>query len=191
VTRMPRRMARPRTPVTVACALLAALALAACGERGDEREPVREGIALELGGIEYNIFITRQLNPRDVTDRSYVEGKAPPPRNSFYGVFLQACNRSKDEVRPTARGFRIATTQDEEFEPVPPDHFAKDNAFIYRAQRLAPQTCIPPQGGVAELGPTAGAMLLFQLPLAATENRPLELEIFDGTGAAKEVELDI
>ena len=30
---------------------------------------------------------------------------------------------------------------------------------------------------MAQLGPTAGSMLLFKLPLENTENRPLELEI--------------
>jgi hypothetical protein len=34
---------------------------------------------------------------------------------------------------------------------------------------------------VAQLGPSAGLMLLFRLPLANTEYRPLELEI-EGTG---------
>jgi len=40
-----------------------------------------------------------------------------------------------------------------------------------------PDECIPEEGSVAQLGPTAGSMLLFRLPLENTEYRPLELEI--------------
>ena len=43
--------------------------------------------------------------------------------------------------------------------------------------RSRPNECIPEAGSVAQLGPTAGSMLLFRLPLENTENRPLELEI--------------
>jgi hypothetical protein len=47
---------------------------------------------------------------------------------------------------------------------------------------------------VAQLGPTAGSMLLFKLPLQNTENRPLELEIenpSEGEPEALTFELDI
>ena len=62
---------------------------------------------------------------------------------------------------------------------------------------LKPDQCIPEAGSVAQLGPTAGSMLLFKFPLPITENRPLELEIespFDVTRAKREsakVELDL
>ena len=36
---------------------------------------------------------------------------------------------------------------------------------------------MPARGSLAQQGPTSGAMLLFNLPLAATENRPLQLHI--------------
>jgi len=42
---------------------------------------------------------------------------------------------------------------------------------------VPPQNCEPRTGTLAQLGPTAGALLLFKLPLAATENRPLQLHI--------------
>ena len=55
---------------------------------------------------------------------------------------------------------------------------------------LAPQECIPQAGSVAQLGPTAGSMLLFQLPLQNTENRPMELEIGGRDGEKITFELD-
>jgi hypothetical protein len=45
-------------------------------------------------------------------------------------------------------------------------------------------------GSLAQLGPTAGAMLPFLFPLEAGENRPLELEIHGG-GEEGLVELDL
>ena len=56
---------------------------------------------------------------------------------------------------------------------------------------LAPNECIPESGSVAQLGPTAGSMLLFRLPLANTEYRPLELEIEGPSGGHLTYNLDI
>ena len=44
---------------------------------------------------------------------------------------------------------------------------------------------------MAQLGPTAGSMLLFQFPLQNTENRPLELEIQGEGDEHLTFELDI
>ena len=72
-----------------------------------------------------------------------------------------------------------------------PEELPEDNQFAYHARALAPKECIPEAGSVAQLGPTEGSMLLFQLPLQNTENRPLELEV-EGEGDEKlTFELDI
>ena len=55
---------------------------------------------------------------------------------------------------------------------------------------LGKDDCIPEAGSVAQLGPTAGSMLLFQFPLQITENRPLEL-IIRRAPDSKRVELDL
>src|SRR5256885_9353342 len=57
------------------------------------------------------------------------------------------------------------------------DVCSSDLHFAYRARVLAPRGCIPEPGSAAATGPTAGSMILFSLPIFATENRPLELEI--------------
>ena len=44
---------------------------------------------------------------------------------------------------------------------------------------------------MAQLGPTAGSMLLFRLPIANMEYRPLELEIHGQGGDHLTFELDI
>jgi hypothetical protein len=183
---MPRAMLR-RLPIA-ACvlALAAPLALVACGsdEQGID-EPAREGLAIELGGVDYTVFITRELNPDITPDNAYVTTEAPPGE-ALYGIFLKACNVSKDP-RPAASEFKVHDNQENTFEPEP---LPQDNQFAYVPRTLDPEECIPEAGSVAQLGPTAGSMLLFKFPLENTENRPLELEI-EQNGEKRTFELDI
>jgi hypothetical protein len=158
----------------LACLAALAVGAAACGE--DEPgvdEPAREGLALPLGGVDYNVFITRQLNPAIPPDNAYVEGPEPAPGETLYGIFLQACNPS-DEPLTTIDEFKVVDNQGNEFEP---EELPENNRFAYHPRELDPKECIPEAGSVAQLGPTAGSMLLFKLPLQTTENRPLELEM--------------
>ena len=128
------------------------------------------------------MFITRQLNLEDVEDRGYVEGVGQPaPGSTYYGVFLEACNVG-DEPVTTASTFRIVDTAGNEFEPLSLD---PDNPFSYTPTELEPGDCIPAEGSLAASGPTAGALLIFEIPLEDTENRPLELEILDGYDVAE------
>ena len=170
----------------------AALLAAGCGDE-EEGEPIREGLAHELAGLEYNVFITRQLNLSLPEDGAYYEGPAAPVGSALYGVFIEVCNRS-DEPHQAVDHFRVKDTQGAEFEPV---ELPEDNTFAYHPEVLQPEQCIPARGSIPQLGPTGGAMLLFELPQEATENRPLELEIsgpFDALEGEREsiaVELDI
>jgi hypothetical protein len=167
--------------------LAACAGLAACGdEEPGVDEPAREGLALELDGIDYNVFITRQLNPRVAPDGAYVS-EDPPAGETLYGVFIQVCNNS-EEPHETVSDFVVKDNQDNEFEP---EELQEDNAFAYSARTLDPDECIPEAGSVAQLGPSAGSMLLFQLPLETTENRPLELELEAENGEMLTFELDI
>jgi hypothetical protein len=176
--------------VTLAACVLAVaapLGLVACGdEEPGVDEPAREGLALELDGITYNVFITRQLNPRVPPDGAYVTDDAPPGE-TLYGVFIQVCNHS-DEAHETVGDFVVKDNQENEFEP---EELPVDNHFAYSARTLDPDECIPEAGSVAQLGPSAGSMLLFQLPLETTENRPLELEMEAENGETLTFELDI
>jgi hypothetical protein len=184
---MPRSMPR-RLPI-LACALaLAALTgLTACNdEKQGVDEPAREGLAIEMNGVNYNVFITRELNPKITPDNAYVSTQAPPGQ-ALYGVFIQVCNPSKEDRRLTASNFVVRDNQDNSFYP---KALPSDNQFAYAPKTLDPEECIPEAGSVAQLGPTAATMLLFQLPLENTENRPLELEISQG-GEKRTFTLDI
>jgi hypothetical protein len=173
----------------VTCLLGLVTGATACGndKKQGVDEPAREGLALNLDGIDYNVFLTRQLNPAIQEDEAYYTGPEPAPDETLYGVFLQACNNSKDP-RDTADRFTVKDNQGNEFEPEQPP---SDNQFAYSPRRLDPEECIPQSGSFAQLGPTGGSLLLFKLPLKNTENRPLELEIHGTAGDKLTYQLDI
>ncbi len=196
-------MARARSLASLALAALAVVALTACGNSKSREElaeeiahhPMREGLVLPVGRLDYVVYITRQLNPRDPEDREYYEGPEPPPGQTFYGVFLEVCNpRDNHGPEMPARSFTVVDSRGNHYEPVEPEG---ENPFQYEAELLQPGQCIPNQASATSFGPTGGAMVLFQLPVAAQENRPLELEIegaYDlehGEAPVGKIELDL
>jgi hypothetical protein len=183
---MPAPMVLRRPVAVCALAVAAGLLLAACGKPSDEAgivEPAREGLAIPIGGGEvyYNVFSTRQLNLATVPDKSYYGGEPPAKDSTLYGVFLQTCNRGEESV-DTAETFTVIDNQGNEFEPI---ELPEDNAFAYHPRSLPPDQCIPETGSVAQQGPTGASMLLFEIPVDFTENRPLELEVEAPPTAAK------
>ena len=149
-------------------------------EEHEEGHALREGLDVRVGGIDYLVFITRELNPQLPDDKGYWHGKEAPPGFALYGVFLQACNRSdqdpdlEDGPYETTARFKVVDTQGNEYEPLEVDD---ENVFHYRPETLEPGECNPAAGSLAQQGPTGGVMLPFLFPLEAGENRPLELEI--------------
>jgi hypothetical protein len=171
---------RNRTLAACALALAFSGGLTACGadhEKIGVEEPAREGLSVDIGGLDYNVFLTRQLNLSITPDKAYYEGPPAKPGNTLYGIFIRVCNPGepgKGDTIESASEFVVTDNQGEEFEPI---ELPEDNAFAYNATELTPGACVPEDGSVAQQGPTAGSMLLFDFPLENTENRPLELEI--------------
>jgi hypothetical protein len=177
--------------VSVACAG----ALGACSkkEQGTVDEPAREGLAINVAGLDYNVFITRELNLKIPPDKAYYKGPEAAPGKIYYGIFIQACNNGSKTLTSTDQ-FVVEDNQGDRYEP---KELPADDAFAYHPAKLARKDCIPQKGSVAQLGPTAGSMLLFEFPLANTENRPLELiikgpyDLLTGKRESKRVELDL
>jgi hypothetical protein len=162
--------------------------LLACGKEEEPGvdEPAREGLAIPIDGIQYNVFITRQINPGIQPDEALYQGPPPAAGSTFYGLFIQACNDT-DETHEAIDEFLVKDNQDQEFEPL---ELPEENTFAYRPRTLAPGECIPEAGSVGQLGPSGGSLLMFEIPLDVTENRPLELELV-GSEETKTVELDL
>ena len=183
-----------RLLLALACAAATA-SLSGCflEEEHEEGEPFREGLAVKVGDIEYTVYLTRQLNPSLADDRGYWQGPESEPGFALYGVFVQACNRSDEDdeleegTYEATEDFVVVDTQGNEYEPLEVD---EENVFHYHPGPVEPGACIPREGSLAQQGPTAGAMLPFEFPLEAGENRPLELEIHAG-GEEGLVELDL
>jgi hypothetical protein len=191
---MRARMSPRQKLVLLVCLLAGLLGLVGC-ENPREHEAGREGLAESVGHLEYNVYITRQLNLQDVEDKGYYQGQEAPPGFALYGVWLTVCNPSDKVDSPhwmASSRFTIQDTSGNNYHPIalPPD-----NIFAYRAHPLKHGACIPEPGSLAAAGPTQGALLIFKLPLSALENRPLDLIIEspplkDGRDEAR-VELDI
>lgn len=188
---MPRRMVlRRRKPAALACLLIGLTALTGC-QNTRENDAGREGLPEEVGHIQYNVYITRELNLKDVEDRGYYQGPEAPPGYALYGVFLQACNPSEDAHAPAwtaASRFEVEDTRGNKFEPL---KLPAGDIWAYKAQKLKQKTCIPTRGSLAASGPTGGSLLIFKLPLQTLENRPLDLRITAPANSKGEVESGI
>ncbi len=181
-------MAVPRRVLVLLCLLALSLGASACGEEseaekseasikgtGTPGEAFREGLAEELDGLEYNVFITRQLNPAITPDQAFYKGPEPGKDKTLYGIFVQVCNHEKEAARSVpAEKFILRDSQEEEFLPKP---LSRENDFAYNQRTLQPNECIPADGSVAQQTSAAGALLLYELPVETIENRPLKLEI--------------
>ena len=161
----------------IACAAVV-LATAGCGKDKDE-EAVREGLGVNVAGLKYTVYLTRQLNQHDAEDRGYYQGPEPKPGFTYYGVFIHVCNEKGGTFRTPVEPetLIVKDNQGNEFEPLPAP---SSNVFAYRPRPLSKDACVPEGGSAAATGPTGGAVLVYRFPVQTLENRPLEMEI-EGT----------
>ena len=173
-----------RRTLSVVLAAVACAGITACGEDKPTTSAESEGVYFTVGGLRYQVQVSRPLNPKAVEDRDYFRGIASSqasldPTSTWFGVFVRARDVGKAPARSAdLEGFKIVDTQDDEYFPIP-----VDNVLAYEPATLAPKGDLPDQDAIARFGPTQGALLLFKIPNASLENRPLELEV-DAPGGA-------
>jgi hypothetical protein len=176
---------RSSRALIVAVAALLALALTGCGKEHHQQNPVAEteGINLEVGHLLYQVQLSRQLNPFDTEDRTYLEGVPPEqarlqPDQVWFGIFVRVQNET-DKPHMTAEDFEIVDTQENVYRPV---EIRGPNPFAYHARELAPRGLLPSTNSEASYAPTSVALVLFKLSLTSLSNRPLELKIHSPAG---------
>lgn len=187
-----------RRLAALSVALVAALVpLSGCGAETEVVEGESEGIYLDVGELRYQVQISRQLNPSDADDRSYLQGIPLNERRlekgeSWFGVFVLVQNETKERHR-AAGEFEIEDTQGQKFEPL---ELTDANDFAYRPIEVEPKNItpgtIPPKNSVAA-GNTSigGALLLFKVPISTFDNRPLKLHIKQPGAEPDEAEVDL
>jgi hypothetical protein len=185
----------------VLLAVLAAFALGACGE---SHTRVTTGTYsggsgknapyLNVGPLVYQVQISRELNPYDTEDSSYLLGLTPAqaalrPGEEWFGVFMQVYNEGT-VPHPAATDFTITDTEGNTYEPVVP---GPANLFAYRGGVVPANSSLPALNTVPAEGPTQGLLLLYRIKVESLNNRPLELKIVDPTDSAQtaSAELDV
>ncbi len=180
--------------IVLACA---AFGFAACG--GDKEETVTvgesEAVYVTLGDLQYQVQLSRQLDPFSPGDRDLLKGvpaaqRALKPDEIWFGVWLRVQNGTEDP-QTTADEFRIKDTTGREFAPVELD---RTSPFAYRSVELAGDRAVYPLPGSASgQSPTTGAFLLFKMPVSALDFRPLEFEFGSSElpGKVSAVRLDV
>jgi hypothetical protein len=183
---------RSRTILYALAALLVATSLAACGKENPRTHAKTEGPYLDVGPLQYQVQISRQLNPADTEDKAYFVGVANPegqlkPDETWFGVWVRAWNRT-DRAHPAAERFAIEDTTGKRYEPV---QIGADNVFAYHPVQIPRNGTLPATDSVAEQGVIGGSLVLFKVTNESLANRPLILHIESPDPSARGAEVDL
>jgi hypothetical protein len=185
-------LARTRRLSRASLALLAVAAVLGLSACGDSHTKVSGGTYagesganapyLDVGPLVYEVQLSRQLNPFDTEDSSYLVGLTPAqsrlrPGEEWFGVFMQVYNNSEaPHLAASAFSMRITDTRGNVYRPTVP---APTNPFAYRAGVVPAKGRLPEPDTVAANGATQGTLLLYKIRLISLDNRPLELHLVD------------
>jgi hypothetical protein len=177
--------------ISLACALLAAALLAAgCGDGPPPARNAPDGTDVTQDGVDYAVQTSRELNPHDADDRTFLGGSTKGlerPGMTLVGVFLQARNDASSARRAVAAP-QLVTAFGETFEPLP---LPPADAFAYRSRRLGPGDQIPGPQSVAGESPENGAVIVYRVPTGVfVGDRPFTIR-FGATDRAASVQLDL
>ena len=185
-------IARRRFLLLAVAALLGALALAGCGQENPRTHARTEGPYLDVGPLQYQVQISRLLNPADQEDRAYFVGVERPDEQlsgeeAWFSVWVRVWNRTEG-VHTASNHFEIEDTTGKRYEPV---EIGPDNVFAYRPAAIPSGGTLPATDSVAEQGVIGGSLLLFKVTNESLANRPLILHIESPRGAPHKAEIDL
>jgi hypothetical protein len=170
------------------------LVLAGCGDKESVVTSGQEGVTVDVGGLQYQVQMSRFLNPNDIEDAYYLRGlpestDLDPGKDSvWFGVWMRVKNTSDETLTPTSQ-FTITDTEGKKFQPVPIDE--KQNPFVFLPQPLEHAHVLPDANTPSGSGPIQGALILFRIDTDSLQNRPLTLHIQGNGNEAATMELDL
>jgi hypothetical protein len=181
--------------VTLACAAAFSLAVSACGagEHAKTSDNLGPGY-VQVGSLNYQIQISRELNPYSDEDRYYLDGLSTSQRqlsrsDEWFAVSLQVFNWTNAAHTPTT-DFYITDTLGERFTPLTN---SSPNAFSFVASSIPAGGRSPAIDSAAYAGWTQGELLIFKIPYTTLVNRPFILHLVDPADATRQsrIELDV
>jgi hypothetical protein len=192
---------RGRISSLLALALAAALGLSACGDSHSKvtggtyaGESGANAPYLDVGPLVYQPQLSRELNPYDIEDASYLAGLTPAqralsPSQEWFAVFLQVFNNGS-KASPASTNLTLRDTRGNVYSPVLPN---QSNLYAFRGGQVPAEGRLPLPDSTAAFGPTQGALLLYKIQIASLSNRPLQFTIVNPGDAAQKAtaELDV
>jgi hypothetical protein len=202
-SRRPPGPARIRRRHSVTLAVCSVLLLGGCGkddsqavggeEQARQTEAQTEAIYVPIGGLKYQVQISRILSPYTAEDEAYLEGVAGgpesvPPGQVWFGVFIRVENDSGESHRSTA-DLSLTDSEGKRYRPValPSD----SNPFAYAPTELGPGGLLPEPDTPPGQGTIKGLLVLFQITVQSLQNRPLTLRLGEDVGNPGSIELDV
>jgi hypothetical protein len=181
--------------LVLALALLATLAAAGCGQTEGETHATTEDVYLDIGGLSYQIEMSRYLNPNDIEDRDYLKGlpsgtAQPNGSETWFGIWIRVENFT-DKTLPAADTWEIIDTLETVYRPIPID--TNTNVFAFKTGiDVPPGATLPLPSSAAGSGPIQGSLLLFKIKTDSLQNRPLELRFSNGPqGTTGSYDIDV
>jgi hypothetical protein len=169
----------------IVLAVLVVLGISACGDSHTKvttgtyaGEAGKAAPYLNVGPLLYQVQVSRQLNPANQEDQSYLQGLSPSerelgPGEEWFAMFVQVFNNSGQPYTDSS-SFTITDTQENSYTPV---SLGEANQYAYRQGTVPAKSQIPRPGTVAaDFGPQ-GALLLFKIKIVSLDNRPMELKV--------------
>ena len=146
-----------------------AVAFAACGDKeASVKEAETEGVYVDVGGLTYQVQLSRYLNPGDVEDKEYLRGLPAgtnvqlPGDEIWFSVWMRVKNYSDKALTPT-QTFTIVDTEENEFRPISVD--AATNPFVYQPITLQHAQVLP-KPNTAATSATGSPALIAGEPVA-------------------------
>jgi hypothetical protein len=169
----------------IVLAVLVVVGVSACGDSHTKvttgtyaGEAGKAAPYLNVGPLLYQVQISRQLNPANEEDASYLQGLSESerklgPGEEWFAMFVLVYNNSS-QPHQDANNFTITDTQENSYTPV---SLGEANQYAYRTGIVPAKGQIPKLGTVAaDFGPQ-GALLLFKIKIVSLDNRPMEVKI--------------